>query len=482
MGPPRPSDPSLPRNSGRGNSPLDERVVIWYHALVRDLARSPPPELATPKGASVNRYTSPLLTSVAALLLLASLTHAETVRVGPPGDADYPTILEAMSGCADGDTILIYPGTYTGPENTNLDPGTRNLVIRSVSGPSETIISCSSGYRGFHIHGGQDTTMVLEGLRFGAGRMGYGAAILVENASGVKIVDCSFTNCDATYGGGGVRVESGVAVIENTSFKQCGNYYSSCKGGCVSVVGGECYVRGCTFENNEADYGGGVHAEDAWVGIHDCSFEENHSDYRGAGLRLLRCTATISGCLFKTNSAGTYGGAVLLEASAVEASGCVVSDNICGYNAAQVNIKSSSALDVHLSRWTFTGEGTWNTPRGHVQVTSSDPLLTQCVFAFGNEGPAVYADGSSTPEIANCVVYACAGGDSLPGYHHDNLFEEPLFCNIFNEDLEYCDNSPCLPDNNPWGLNIGAYGVVGCGECLTPVEPMTWETIKAMYR
>ncbi len=40
--------------------------------------------------------------------------------------------------------------------------------------------------------------------------------------------------------------------------------------------------------------------------------------------------------------------------------------------------------------------------------------------------------------------------------------------------------SVCLPPNNPWGEQIGAFGV-GCYGAV-PVESTSWATIKAMYR
>ena len=89
--------------------------------------------------------------------------------------------------------------------------------------------------------------------------------------------------------------------------------------------------------------------------------------------------------------------------------------------------------------------------------------------------------GPKLPTTYHSLSYGNAGGDSLCGNHHDNLFTDPLWCNVYNDDFEVCENSPCLPENNPWGVQIGPLGQ-GCGECLTPVEVNSWGTIKAMFR
>jgi len=103
------------------------------------------------------------------------------------------------------------------------------------------------------------------------------------------------------------------------------------------------------------------------------------------------------------------------------------------------------------------------------------------------QGEAVYCyDASSTPVLTCCDVYGNAAGDwvgciadqhSLDG----NLSEDPLFCDMYIDDLTLCANSPCLPDSNDCHVLIGAHDE-GCGDCENPVEMTSWGSIKAMYR
>ena len=62
-----------------------------------------------------------------------------------------------------------------------------------------------------------------------------------------------------------------------------------------------------------------------------------------------------------------------------------------------------------------------------------------------------------------------------------SLFEDPLFCGLAENNYTLCANSPCLPDGNDWGVQIGAHDE-GCDACDSPVELTSWGAIKALYR
>ncbi len=62
-----------------------------------------------------------------------------------------------------------------------------------------------------------------------------------------------------------------------------------------------------------------------------------------------------------------------------------------------------------------------------------------------------------------------------------NFSADPLFCGDLNPDEPYTlhTESPCAPENNPECGLIGAWGVA-CG--LTAIEPVSWGSVKAMFR
>lgn len=57
----------------------------------------------------------------------------------------------------------------------------------------------------------------------------------------------------------------------------------------------------------------------------------------------------------------------------------------------------------------------------------------------------------------------------------------PSFCHAETGDFSLCDDSPCLPENNPCGQLMGSFEA-GCSCGPSQTEGSTWGAIKAMYR
>jgi len=102
-----------------------------------------------------------LAAAISALLALAAPpARAGTIQV----PADRPTIQLALDAAVAGDTVLVAPGEYAGPENQNLDFHGRDLVLsnRMVSaGPSarppaaalgQAVVSLSDVDRHLRLH------------------------------------------------------------------------------------------------------------------------------------------------------------------------------------------------------------------------------------------------------------------------------------------------------------------------------------------
>ena len=120
---------------------------------------------------------------------------------------------------------------------------------------------------------------------------------------------------------------------------------------------------------------------------------------------------------------------------------------------------------------------------GAVHWTAVDPTystITRSILAFSSQGEAIVCDGPSYPTITHCCVYGNAGGDSLCGDYHDNLFVNPLFCDADSADFTLRDDSPCLPENNVWGELIGAHGLGSCPTGI-PEIPEEMPTRFALY-
>ena len=115
---------------------------------------------------------------------------------------------------------------------------------------------------------------------------------------------------------------------------------------------------------------------------------------------------------------------------------------------------------------------------GGIHSHASSPIVTRTIIAFSTEGAGLV--GTDTD---HCVIFGNAGGDRFSDKTLENLYIDPLFCDMANWDLTLCSNSPCLPGapENTWDELVGAYES-GCGNCDSPVEVGSWGSIKAMYR
>ncbi|RME30401.1 MAG: hypothetical protein D6800_01880, partial [Candidatus Zixiibacteriota bacterium] len=77
--------------------------------------------------------------------------------------APFATIQHGIDVASFGDTIMILPGTYSGPGNREVNFKGKAVVVTSQFGPDSTTIECDS-LRGFTFENQEDTLSVLSGL------------------------------------------------------------------------------------------------------------------------------------------------------------------------------------------------------------------------------------------------------------------------------------------------------------------------------
>ncbi|UCC78963.1 MAG: right-handed parallel beta-helix repeat-containing protein [Candidatus Zixiibacteriota bacterium] len=183
--------------------------------------------------------------------------------------ADYSTIQQGINASAEGDTVLVQPGTYV----ENLTITDREIVLGSLfltTGDTSyipvTIIDGDSAGNVIGITNGGPTTTVIGftiqngysyGFHTGAGIFCYGNSIISNNI----IKDNHFLALNDYKGGGGIACYGSTAVISNNIIinnvvTDSGNYYGY--GGGIFCFLHSSVIINNLIANNSASWGGGI--------------------------------------------------------------------------------------------------------------------------------------------------------------------------------------------------------------------------------
>ena len=330
------------------------------------------------------------------------------------GSEQYPfaTIQHGVDSALTGDTVLVHPGTYTGPGNRDIDFNGKDITLISQNGPEETTVDCqgsaSEPHRGFWYHSGETNAARVEGFTITNGYApeddtiltdlgtlvyAHGGGIFCDSASSPTIKECRIINNHALWkgygsggdGGGGIYCYKSSPVLED------------------NVISG-----------NSSGNGGGVALSQSSAHLIRNLIVDNHSSHEAGGVALLGSTDVLE------------------------------SNTISGNNA-------------------VVGGGVW--------LNSSSPTMARCVIAINAGGSFVCSGSSNDPFLTYCDIYQ-SGGSSWPACVLDqleqdgNLSADPMFCDGTNGDYHISGYSPCAAENNYWdGTLIGALGV-GCHELV----------------
>ncbi len=136
---------------------------------------------------------------------------------------------------------------------------------------------------------------------------------------------------------------------------------------------------------------------------------DNEAGLAGGGIAIYDADPVIVNCTLDGNSAGTAGG---------------------GLHAAQCEVAPALMNSIVT-----------NSPSGGGIALDEAILTTSLCDVWGNTGG----------NYVNC------------GPGPTDMSVDPLFCDSASRDLTLRDDSPCLPENNPWSAHIGAHDAGGCG-------------------
>ncbi len=306
--------------------------------------------------------------SLVLLLGASTATTASTHRV----PQEFHAIRAALEAAEEGDTVLVGPGTYRGPDNTELDFNGKNLVVRASYGPLVTVIDCESKARAFYLHLGEDGRSKIEGLTIRSGYSTWGGAGITCVDATPTLQDCRFMRCSGS--------ESG-AVFGAMSLEGCS--IDSCKGdvaGAALLNGGAALTR-CALTGNTGLLGGAIYATSG--SIQQCSIVQSSSPY-GA----VYCVGEVSLADSDVHDNSTAGVWV------VNSSVSVANSRLSGNGVALVGNGTNANVSVRNSRITGNGAGIAMTG-GRLEILSCE-LCGNDGGAWGGEGAGVYAVSTIT--------------------------------------------------------------------------------------
>lgn len=341
------------------------------------------------------------------LALYGVSLQAATLRVGRDGAAEFATVQEAVTAAADGDTIVISPGAYTGSGNCDIDLQGKSISIQSTN-PLDpavvegTIIDCAgkpeNPHRGFYVVGCADTT--ISGLTIANGLATAGGAIYCKDSTLMQ-VNCRIVNNAALSGaarnpdggpGGGLYCEGSVVKIVRSliqgNIAGDGADVSNGQGGAGGDGGGVCSIRSqidveaSTITNNAAGSGG----DGAPAGP------------GGDGGGIYGGSVTLTGSTVSQNAAGAggrggRGGGIFAEAAVIQK--CVIEANRAGVGEADAAAGGAG------------GDG------GGVYGDSLE--ISNCLVAGNRAGAAPHGNGGGLWCVSGAVRNCTIAGNTVFG-------------------------------------------------------------------
>ena len=227
----------------------------------------------------------------------------------------------ALDDVSVGDTVHICAGEYVYTADFDEPASLPNNVTIEGAGAGSTILNGADEHDLLGIYSADG--IVVQDLSFDHGKDAYGAGLYVYD-SGVDVLNCSFSNNEATAdGGAGLYAEDSTVNVFDSSFS---NNSTSDGGAGLYADGSTVSVFDSSFSNNAAPFGGALVAEDSTVVIERSTFTENIAtndavNYGGGALYTYDGEISIVNSRFVRNESAGVGGAVELYDGPVTISG-----------------------------------------------------------------------------------------------------------------------------------------------------------------
>ncbi len=262
-------------------------------------------------------------------LFMVALSPGAIITVDDDGPADFSNIQAAIDSANYGDTVVIAPGTYTGPGNRGLELLGKAITVRSTD-PNDptvvaaTVIDCEWKDEGFNFYQGETTSTVISGLTitYGSGN----GAIACDGAS-PTITRCRIEHNSGSYSGGIYCFDSNAVI----SYCIVSNNWRTG----ITCMDSSPTISNCVISDNRYDEGGdqvegGIYCVGkSYPKIRNCIIRDNWTHFSGAGINLWDVVSSdtnkviIANCTIINNEA-LHGGVFNIGGGPSEVTNCII--------------------------------------------------------------------------------------------------------------------------------------------------------------
>jgi hypothetical protein len=350
---------------------------------------------------------------------------------------DYETIQSAIDAADNNGVVLIRDGVYKGAGNVNLDPGGKQIAIKSENGPAFTIIDCEGTSRGFIFQNSEQATTVITGLTITNGYAEDNGGAMKISFSSPTINNCVLYQNKAEMGGGAIHCEMGSPIISNCEIYE--NSAISYKGGAIfSDSYSSPTILRCSIRKNYAQYGGGIGCY--WMAgpiIRDCTITGNSAEIDGGGIYCEQSYPRIVNSTISKNSASTSagggGGIACNGGSNPTIVNCVITNN-SAYEGGAILCSNSSSPSITNS--TFS-DNVAATSSAALHLRNSSTLKITNSILWGDTPVELLKEDESSAEITYCDVQGGVADETC-------INENPLFFKSLTDDYRLVASSPCV--------------------------------------
>ena len=357
--------------------------------------------------------------SLASLVLLVLLNASNVAGLTRRVPAQYSLIQQAIAASANGDTVLVSPGTYL----EHLDFLGKDVVVRSLNGPETTIVD-GGGFGSVVYLGGCGEGAQLRGftVRSGGTVFGGGVAVRYSRGAGPSIMENWISGNAAAIGAGICLLSSGRVTQNRITFNT-----SEQSGAGVYLQGEEVGSYPIVIEQN-AVFRNRIAPDDVY---------QHGAGIYAAGLAPITIRGNLIACNEGPRGAGLAVGG--FQPIVAENNTVVANWGRLAVGGCLINNSSSLAFMANVIAFNVNGGIECHNYSGQLEATCNDIV--------GN-----------LPDFTNNECY-----DEFAG--NGNMSEDPLFgrasgCPPAEGDFCLSPDSPLLPEHSPPGCGlIGARGV-----------------------